>query len=165
MQSERDSDELAAWRAARRRDMNRNIAWMRHRRAAAVQKATGSLSRGYNQLEAGLARLMDESGVDYQWQFRLGRYVFDFLLPDRVLIEVHGTYWHADPRFHARDRLTPLQKRNIEHDRKKADFAVQSGYRLKVVWEQDLKHGRISINDLVRRSLDGVVGKPRIDNT
>jgi G:T-mismatch repair DNA endonuclease (very short patch repair protein) len=130
--------------------MERKVAWKRHARIAAAQKATGVLGRAYNHLEAKLAKLMDEAGIDYQWQFRLGRYVFDFLLPNRILVEIQGTYWHADPRFHSRSHLTPTQRRNAERDAAKARHAGLCGYRLKLVWESDLRSGRVTATELLK---------------
>jgi G:T-mismatch repair DNA endonuclease (very short patch repair protein) len=138
-----DPKELAAWNAWQRREMNRHLAWRRHRRAAATQRATGAQARAFNHLEAQLAALMDEWGIDYQWQFRLGRYVYDFLIPKHILLEIQGGYWHADPRLYAPDRLTPTQRRNVERDREKARWAECHGYHLKVIWEQDLRQGRV----------------------
>jgi G:T-mismatch repair DNA endonuclease (very short patch repair protein) len=143
-------EEIAAYRAFRRREMHRHLAWKRHTRAALAQQATGVPGRAFNLLEAQLAKLMDEWGVDYEWQFRLGRYVFDFRLPDRTLVEVHGTYWHADPRSFPPERLTPTQRRNVAHDKAKADYAALCGYRLKVVWESDLKKNRVMVTDLTK---------------
>jgi len=138
-----DPKELAAWNAWHRREMNRRLAWRRHQRATVTQRATGAQSRAFNRLEAQLAGMMSEWGIDYQWQFRLGRYVYDFLLPKRILLEIQGTYWHADPRLYAPDRLTPTQRRNVERDRQKASYAESQGYHLKVIWEQDLRQGRV----------------------
>jgi G:T-mismatch repair DNA endonuclease (very short patch repair protein) len=141
-------EEQAAWNAHKRREMNRHLAWKRHARTALVRQATGVPGRVYNALEAKLAKLMDEAGIDYQWQFRLGRYLFDFLLPGRLLVEVHGGYWHADPRRYPAGKLTPTQRRNMRHDASKAEFAALCGYRVKVIWEQDLLAGRVSAADL-----------------
>lgn len=144
-------EEQAAWNAHKRRIANRDIAWTRHTRAARVQQATGLPGRAYNQLEAKLARLMDEAGIDYQWQFRLGRFVYDFRLPNSTLIEVHGSYWHADPRLYPPDKLTPTQRRNLRHDAVKAEFAKLCGYRVRVIWELDVNAGRVSAAELEKR--------------
>jgi G:T-mismatch repair DNA endonuclease (very short patch repair protein) len=136
--------ERAAWHAHKRRALNRAVAWTRHRRVRAAQEATGTISRSHNRLEAQLASLLDEWEVDYQWQHRVGRYVYDFLLPGRLLVEVHGTYWHADPRFHDPARLSPTQRRNLARDADKACRAEAAGYRLIVVWEHDLRQGRVT---------------------
>jgi G:T-mismatch repair DNA endonuclease (very short patch repair protein) len=93
--------------------------------------------------------MLDAAGVDYRWQLPLGPYVYDFLLPDRLLVEVHGTYWHADPRSYQGKTLTPDQRRNILHDVDKKLFAAGRGYRLKVVWEADLARRGVTLADLL----------------
>jgi len=141
-------DEQIAYNAHKRRAANRDIAWKRSALATRVQQATGLPGRAYNQLEAKLAWLMDEAGTDYQRQFRLGRYVCDFRLPKNTLVEVHGSYWHGDPRLYPPDKLTPTQRRNLRHDAVKAEFAKLCGYQVKVVWELDLNRNRVSAADL-----------------
>lgn len=134
------------------------MGWARHRKAAAAQAATGTPGRAYNQLEAKLAKMFDAAGVDYRWQFRLGQYVYDFLLPNRLLVEVHGTYWHADPRSYETKTLTPDQRRNRLHDMDKMIFAAGQGYRLKVIWEADLTRSGVTLNDLLESA---PFGSPR----
>ena len=150
-----DPDDIARQRRGRRRAVEQAIAWSRHRRTAAAQAATGSPGRAYNQLEAKLAKLFEAAGIDYRWQFPLGHYVYDFLLPNRLLVEVHGTYWHADPRSYEGKALTPDQRRNRLHDLDKKLFAASRGYRLKVVWEADLVKRGVTLQDLLQ------IGPPR----
>jgi G:T-mismatch repair DNA endonuclease (very short patch repair protein) len=144
-------DDIARERRARRRAVEQAIAWSLHRRTAAAQRATGVAGRSHNQLEAKFAKLLDAAGVEYRWQFPLGRYVYDFLLPVKVLIEVHGTYWHADPRRYEGRTLTPDQRRNQLHDLDKKLLAASRGYRLKVGWEADLNRRGVTLS----RLLDG----------
>jgi G:T-mismatch repair DNA endonuclease (very short patch repair protein) len=142
-------DEIARQHRSRRREVDRAMGWSRHNRAVAAQRATGIAGRSHNQLEARLAKLLDEAGVDYRWQFPLGPYVYDFLLPDRLLVEVQGTYWHADPRLYEGRSLTPNQRRNRVHDVDKKLFAAGRRYRLKVVWEADLTRRGATLRDLL----------------
>ncbi len=93
--------------------------------------------------------MFEAAGVEYRWQFPLGPYVYDFLLPHRLLVEVHGTYWHADPRSYEGKVLTPDQRRNQLHDLDKKLFAAGRGYRLKVLWEADIRAGRVAVSELV----------------
>jgi G:T-mismatch repair DNA endonuclease (very short patch repair protein) len=144
-----DPEDIARQRQARRRAVDKAIAWSRHGRAAAAQAATGNPGRSYNKLEAKFAKLLDAAGIEYRWQFPLGPYVYDFLLPDRLLVEVHGTYWHADPRCYEGKTLTPGQRRNRLHDVDKKFFAAGRGYRLKVVWEADLARRGVTLRDLL----------------
>jgi G:T-mismatch repair DNA endonuclease (very short patch repair protein) len=142
-------DDIARRRRARRRRFDRAAAWSRHRRTAVSQAATGAPGRAYNRLEAKLAKLLDAAGVTYRWQFPLGRYVYDFLLPRRLLVEVHGTYWHADPRSYEGRTLTPDQRRNRLHDLDKKFSAAAHGYRLRIVWEADLNRRGVTLADLL----------------
>jgi G:T-mismatch repair DNA endonuclease (very short patch repair protein) len=141
----------AGERAVRRQKIDNMVAWSRHRKTAAIQKISGRPARAYNRLEALLAEMLDEAGVKYRWQFPLGRYVYDFLLPGKTLVEVHGAYWHADPQRHDMKRLSPDQRRNVVRDLDKRMFAAGQGYRLKVVWEDDLREGRVTVAELVGR--------------
>jgi G:T-mismatch repair DNA endonuclease (very short patch repair protein) len=145
-----DPDGVARLRQARRRAVDKAIAWSRHRRTAAAQAATGSPGRAYNRLEARLAKMLDAAGIEYRWQFPLGQYVYDFLLPNRLLVEVHGTYWHADPRSYEGRTLTPDQRRNRLHDLDKKLSAASHRYRLKVVWEADLVKRGVTPQDLLQ---------------
>ena len=113
------------------------------------QEATGVVGRSHNHLEAKFAKLLDAAGVDYRWQFPLGPYAYDFLLPDRLLVEVHGTYWHADPRRYEGKILTPDQRRNRLHDVDKKLFAASRGYRLTVIWEADITRRGVELPDLL----------------
>jgi G:T-mismatch repair DNA endonuclease (very short patch repair protein) len=79
--------------------------------------------------------------------------VYDFLLPNRTLVEVHGTYWHADPRSYEGKTLTPDQRRNLLHDVDRKLFAASRGYRLKVVWEADIRKGRLMVADVLDTGL------------
>jgi G:T-mismatch repair DNA endonuclease (very short patch repair protein) len=125
------------------------MAWSRHQRTTAAQAATGCPGRAYNRLEAKLAKLLEAAGVEYRWQFPLGPYVYDFRLPNRLLVEVHGTYWHADPRSYEGAVLTRDQRRNRLHDLDKKLFAAARGYRLQVVWEADLNRSGATLPDVL----------------
>ena len=129
--------------------MDQATAWVRRRRVAAFQAATGAQARSYNKLEAKFAKLLETAGVEYRWQFPLGPYVYDFLLPNRLLVEVHGTYWHADPRSYEGTALTREQRRNRLHDLDKKLFAAARGYRLHVVWEADLDRSGVTLPDVL----------------
>ena len=142
-------DDIARQHRNRRREAGRAVGWSRYERTVAAQQANGVAGRSHNQIEARFARLLDAADVEYRWQFPLGRYVYDFLLPGKLLVEVHGTYWHADPRRYDIKTLTPTQRRNLLHDLDKKLFAASRGYRLKVVWEADLSKRGVALEDLL----------------
>jgi very-short-patch-repair endonuclease len=40
--------------------------------------------------------ILDSLAIEYIQEAKAGRYSLDFLLPNRVVIEVDGNYWHQD---------------------------------------------------------------------
>jgi very-short-patch-repair endonuclease len=144
-----EGDELARRRQARRRAVDRAIAWRLAEMMKVVPRVTGRPARSFNRLEAKFARMLDEAKVDYKWQFRLGRYVYDFLLPGRVIVEVHGDYIHGNPASYAADLLTSAQRRTQAHDVLKLHAAAERGYRLIVVWERDIRQGNVRVAEIV----------------
>lgn len=144
-----DPDELARRRQQRRRAAGRAQAWSRHERVAAGQKVTRAPGRAYNKLEARLAKLLDEWGADWEWQYRLGEFVYDFRVAERVLVEVHGRRWHPDPARTPVEQMTATQRRRLLHDIDKKLAAARRGFVLRVVWEDDLLAGRVTRGQLL----------------
>lgn len=129
----------AKLRAANARQFSTPTAREKHALTTCQQIAEGRTGKAFNKLEQRVAKHLTAQGVDFIWQYPSGRFVFDFYVPaTNTLIEVHGTFWHADPRFYSVTNLTPIQKRNVENDRKKAAHAKAKGYTLQVLWEADV---------------------------
>jgi G:T-mismatch repair DNA endonuclease (very short patch repair protein) len=64
----------------------------------------------------------------------------DFLIKPNKIIEFNGTYSHADPRKYKPDHKiwNKIAKDVWERDKKIIDGMKQQGYKVLVVWEQDL---------------------------
>lgn len=126
-------------RAANLRQFSVDGARQRHAELTADQIATGRTGKTHNRLEQKFAAILDQMGIAYQQQYRLSSYSYDFYFPAiRALVEVHGTFWHADPRFYQLDSLSAIQYRNIANDQRKFDCATQHGFQLLVFWEHDI---------------------------
>ncbi len=112
----------------------------RHAEITADQIANGRTGKSYNKLEMKFASILKQSGLEYKMQYRLSKYSYDFYVPSlNTIIEIHGTYWHADPRFYPdRSNLNDTQKRNILNDDLKSKCALDNGYDLLVFWEHDI---------------------------
>jgi G:T-mismatch repair DNA endonuclease (very short patch repair protein) len=91
---------------------------------------------------------MDDWAIDYEWQLRLGPYVYDFRLPGQVLVEVQGGYWHPDPKRCDPAAMPGEQWERLLRDMAKSRYASQRGYRLITVWERDLRAGRVTRESL-----------------
>lgn len=107
----------------------------------AQQIAEGRTGKAFNRLEQAVANILDELGCKYIWQYRQGKVVFDFYLPDyATVIEAHGTFWHADPRFYSHSQLHKIQQRNITNDAYKHRVASNNNLTLMIIWEHDIKN-------------------------
>lgn len=126
-------------REANRRQFSSKESRARHAELTAKQIESGRTGKTHNALEYAFAKILDSIHVEYQWQARLGRFVFDFLLiGNGILVETHGTFWHADPRFFDHTKLKPTQIKNVANDEKKRRAALDAGYRYLQFWEHDI---------------------------
>jgi hypothetical protein len=55
-----------------------------------------------------------------------------------MLIETHGEFWHADPRFYDRSKLRAVQTSNLANDFRKQAAALAVGFRFAMFWEHDV---------------------------
>ena len=60
--------------------------------------------------------------------------------PLDLLIEVDGSFFHADPRVVTEDKLTPMHKHNKFIDGLKDQWAALHGVPLLRLWEYDIIH-------------------------
>lgn len=82
--------------------------------------------RGPTAAESLVHTALETLGLGFAAQVPVGRYVVDFLLPERsIILEVDGDYWHALPESVARD-----QRKNA--------FLLQQGYTVIRVLESEV---------------------------
>jgi G:T-mismatch repair DNA endonuclease (very short patch repair protein) len=83
-------------------------------------------------------------------------YVYDFCLPgNKKIIEVNGTYWHADPRvYNENDAVHDVLAKKIwNRDKKKLGYAKRAGYDVLVVWELDFCKSKQDTLNLIKAFL------------
>lgn len=101
-------------------------------------------------IEIKFAQMLEKLGVDYSIQkiislneneslFNYYYHSYDFQVGNS-LIEIQGTYFHADPRFFKQDDevLGKKAKEIWEKDAFKEQVAISRGYQLVRFWEHDL---------------------------
>ena len=114
-----------------------------HRRGGAAtcaslnKKFVSKLERDiFEQLQPKISRSLEQQH-SINWQF-----VYDICdLEKKKIIEVNGTYWHADSRVYSKDDMivcngltaAAVRTRDIE----KLEYAKKFGYQVLVVWEID----------------------------
>lgn len=79
-------------------------------------------------------------GIPYKKQVEIERMTVDFLIPGtNLIVEANGDFWHANPEIYG--KIKPLHKihpRVIKKDKIKLKQLNDLGYKVFVVWENDL---------------------------
>ena len=95
-------------------------------------------------LEVEVENVLIKSKVKFKRQIVLSNYVYDFAikyLGDWYLLEVHGDFWHYNPRIPInKKRITKVQIKNLNRDVSKEQvLKSQSKYKgLIILWESEV---------------------------
>lgn len=118
-----------------------------------------------SKLEDIVSSLLDDLTIHHSRQMELSagkqRRAYDLCIPAlRLIIEVNGDYWHANPAIYAAtDVITyPFGKRVAQwiwdRDRAKADLAAVHGYAVIYLWEAEIiKATKPEIKTLIERRI------------
>lgn len=110
--------------------------------------------------EIKTAKALDKLDIEYEREYRPDGYrkVYDFLVRDDILIEVQGDYWHANPDVYNDCELNDIQRKNVQSDLEKSQWAKENGYSLVELWEKDINEtGSVAlIEDVVLPLLGGI---------
>lgn len=78
-------------------------------------------------LERPIIEILQQTGIAYKFQEPVGnRYLVDFLLDDKIVLECDGLYWHT---------LPGVPEKDAEHDA----WLTSQGYRVARLLEADIK--------------------------
>ena len=69
-----------------------------------------------SKIEAILYKYLCDANIDFEFQYRIGKYRVDFFIPDALIVEVDGPYHD--------------KKSQIERDRKKDNYLKLLGYEV-----------------------------------
>jgi very-short-patch-repair endonuclease len=105
--------------------------------AHAALKST--LGKNKSKLEQRIFDSLKIEGLEQQLFF--GPYSYDMAdRKNKKIIEINGTFWHADPRVYKEDEvlLSGLNAKSIwERDEIKIKYAEQRGWQVLTIWELD----------------------------
>lgn len=95
-------------------------------------------------IEKATEQKLQELGIDFKYNFILqNKAQYDFLIKDNVVLEVHGDFWHGNPKVYS--TLTERQEYKKQRDIEKQKLAEDNGYRYLVIWESQIKENDWSI--------------------
>ena len=86
---------------------------------------------------------LEENDIDFKQEASIedgSHWYFDFAITNtKILVEVHGDYWHCNPKIYKNGPKNDWQRHAIKRDFCKKDFAKSKGYERIIVWEHDIK--------------------------
>lgn len=104
------------------------------------------LSAWHPKTELIIKTLLESLEIPHTHSFYLCGKQFDFLLPDqKIIIEVNGDFWHANPTKYKPNDLLPFPGKAVvaknlwKKDYLKRKLANEHGYYVVYVWESDIK--------------------------
>jgi len=121
-------------------------------------------------LEREFTNLLEESfgKLDYityrnpygKWSHLLNKFVLFDIKHGNCVIEFNGDYWHANPKIYRDDAIirgrTSVEIQ--EHDRKKIQTAIDCGFRVYVVWENEFKSNKL---ETIQRVIEWMQNGPK----
>jgi len=109
-------------------------------------KGLVSMRARNSKLELRVVSELLNKDIHCETQKILGKFAYDVFVPRfNLIIEVNGTYWHADPRVYNADDLIQFPYGQVKASEKwskdeiKLAYARSIGYNVCVLWEADLK--------------------------
>lgn len=115
-----------------------------------------TLNRGYKKtsIEIKVEEYLKLKNIKYKYNFILSNNQFDFLIPDyNIIIEVHGDYWHANPKIYGKGKkdLNHRQIFKVNRDIEKSNYIKENtNYNILYIWETDIK------NKKYKEIIDGI---------
>jgi very-short-patch-repair endonuclease/endogenous inhibitor of DNA gyrase (YacG/DUF329 family) len=99
--------------------------------------------------EKAIKGILDDLGIKHCEQYVINnRFCVDFLVGN-IVIEVFGDYFHANPVKYG-DGIDRLQKKNIMNDKRKLSYLNKCGYKIIVVWENDINNDIDKIREQIK---------------
>jgi very-short-patch-repair endonuclease len=111
---------------------------------------------------SSLEQRVEKALLNYQVTFRknvsMFKYNYDFVFDDlKVIIEIQGDYWHANPKIYNENSVMiggKLAKELWAKDLKKKNIAEENGFKVFYFWEKDIRgHPDSVIEDFLQNNI------------
>lgn len=110
-----------------------------------------------NKLEKIVQDKLLELGLDFKYSVILDFKQFDFgNKKNRILLEVQGDYWHANPNIYT-ENINSMQIKNVERDALKKEFAAKHNFKLFYIWEQDVMMNNFDVLYDIKRIIENEI--------
>lgn len=102
------------------------------------------LIKNETKLEKKFKKILNDLNIEYEFQSKLGNFNYDFLLKNKLIVEIDGDFWHCNPNKWEKP-IYESQKHTIKHDKIKTKWAKDNGYKLLRFWESDINENPAKI--------------------
>ena len=95
-----------------------------------------------SKLEKIFSNILDLLGIKYKTFFYAKdiKAFYDFYIPEyNTIIEVDGDFWHCNPVKFPEPQYES-QKKNLIRDKEKNEWAINNGYKIIRIWENDINN-------------------------
>lgn len=109
---------------------------------SAIERIITTDKNHSSKLEEKFLFMLDVLDINYKRFFYAKpiKAFYDFYLPGyNILIEVDGDFWHCNPKSFP-NPIYESQKRSLERDKEKNQWALENGYTLIRFWEHDINN-------------------------
>lgn len=96
---------------------------------------------------------LQEMNIDYKREYQIGNYYCDnYLSQYKLVIEVMGDYWHANPLYYNHTNINAVQCKDIKNDKDKALYIKKHlGCSILYLWETDINQNPLLCKTLIQK--------------
>ena len=110
-------------------------------------------------IERMIKKMLDDLLIKYNHGKFVDGFFVDFLIPDRkIIIEAFGDYWHCNPLMYKSDyyhkNLHMTAKQKWDKDNGRQSKLTQSGYKVYVFWENEIKNNQGEVLNQIKNIFD-----------
>ena len=114
-----------------------------------------------SKLEIKIYDILKENNFNLKPQFCIGHKIYDFNLGNKILLEINGDYWHANPAIYKQDDLfekigNKTASEIWEKDSKKIKYANEQGYDVITLWESETKCNDEKIAERIKELINEI---------
>jgi len=98
-----------------------------------------------NKIEIKTEEWLKNNNIKCKYNYILDKlFQYDFIVNDNILIEVQGNFWHANPKIYKTGPIYEQQKERVNNDKIKLKYALDKGYKIYYIWEDDINKNNFS---------------------
>lgn len=98
-----------------------------------------------SKLNKRIFKILNRHHIYFNSEFRIGLKTYDIKFNNKILLEINGDFWHANPAIYKASDILNMPKglrkaSDIwKYDKLKKELAEQHGYKVVYIWESEMK--------------------------